>query len=434
MGLSVQVFADSSLESWIATERKVSLDKILKNISPPGTARGTVVASPSKDNPNYYFHWVRDSSLTMDQIVWLYDHAQGSDRSFYLGLIEDYVSLSVQEQSEPSQEGIGEPRYNGDGSVDTIPWSRPQFDGPALRALTLLHFLKSFGGAYPPAEEVIRKDLSFVLSHWRLPCFDLWEELRGLHFYTQSVQLAALEAGVRYFQTVGDNEFSLTLNQSAIDEAIELEKYWVQGSRYLGASRDLQLPDGSHYKASNLDTAVVLGHLHASRSMNEDHLIATTFAIERTFANFYSLNQALVMPAIGRFTDDVYYGGNPWFMTTAALAEVFYRLAYELKQGAALEVTSLNLEFLTLVSASPLKQGVVITSSDPLHAELVNALVERGDEELSVIKKFAGPQGELSEQFDRNSGVLLSAPDLTWSYASFLSATNYRALALSGSK
>jgi len=50
----------SSLESWLEGEEKIALDKLLRNVAPggvnaPDAAPGTVIASPSKSHPNYYY-------------------------------------------------------------------------------------------------------------------------------------------------------------------------------------------------------------------------------------------------------------------------------------------------------------------------------------------------------------------------------------------
>lgn len=50
----------SSLDAWVEQEEKIALQKLLDNISPggkntEGAAPGTVIASPSKSEPNYYF-------------------------------------------------------------------------------------------------------------------------------------------------------------------------------------------------------------------------------------------------------------------------------------------------------------------------------------------------------------------------------------------
>ena len=44
---------------------------------------------------------------------------------------------------------------------------------------------------------LLRYDLDYTLSHWPLPCCDLWEEAIGFHYHTRLVQQAALAEGAR---------------------------------------------------------------------------------------------------------------------------------------------------------------------------------------------------------------------------------------------
>jgi glucoamylase len=53
----------SSLVSWLEQEEKTALDKLLRNVAPGGVnalhaAPGTVIASPSKSHPNYYYQCI----------------------------------------------------------------------------------------------------------------------------------------------------------------------------------------------------------------------------------------------------------------------------------------------------------------------------------------------------------------------------------------
>lgn len=50
----------SSLDAWIREEEKIALGRLLRNIAPggpncPDAVPGTVIASPSKEHPNYYY-------------------------------------------------------------------------------------------------------------------------------------------------------------------------------------------------------------------------------------------------------------------------------------------------------------------------------------------------------------------------------------------
>ena len=49
-----------SLDSWLASEEKIALDKLLANVAPLGrnvqdAAQGSVIASPSREHPNYFY-------------------------------------------------------------------------------------------------------------------------------------------------------------------------------------------------------------------------------------------------------------------------------------------------------------------------------------------------------------------------------------------
>jgi hypothetical protein len=61
-------------------------------------------------------------------------------------VLKEYVTESdkLQRTSNPSGDyqgaGIGEPKFNVDGTAYTGSWGRPQTDGPAIRATVLIEF------------------------------------------------------------------------------------------------------------------------------------------------------------------------------------------------------------------------------------------------------------------------------------------------------
>lgn len=72
----------------------------------------------------------------------------------------------------PSGKGLGEPKYNVDGTRYNGNWGRPQRDGPALRAIALItysNWLASNGQASRAKTVVwpiISNDLSYVGQYW----------------------------------------------------------------------------------------------------------------------------------------------------------------------------------------------------------------------------------------------------------------------------
>lgn len=74
----------------------------------------------------------------------------------------------------PSGRGLGEPKYQVDGTRFNGAWGRPQHDGPPLRAVALISYAKWLAGQGEEGEEeardiiwpVIRNDLSYVGQYW----------------------------------------------------------------------------------------------------------------------------------------------------------------------------------------------------------------------------------------------------------------------------
>ncbi|KAJ3070049.1 Glucoamylase, intracellular sporulation-specific, partial [Quaeritorhiza haematococci] len=176
-----------------------SLDYMFRNIAPPGTAPGSVMAATSKVDPPYFFHWIRDAALTMDVVVKLYsESANPNTTAFYEKTLWDFARLSRSQQSakgcQPYVSGVcealggpGEVKYNPDGSVFTGPWGRLQNDGPALRASTLIRFAEAYlkkGGDLKvvrerlydgvlPSQTTVKVDLEYVGHVWKNKGFDL---------------------------------------------------------------------------------------------------------------------------------------------------------------------------------------------------------------------------------------------------------------------
>jgi len=168
-----------TLERWIERQYPVAARNMLRSISAtdvvkprPGfgqtivPVRGSVVASPvpaSYDpDPDYFFHWYRDSAVVIDALR-LLDSADeaGHFRDFVrfslslnglLGadLVEnagwrarvaaDFEQFVREDADLASIEIRGETRVNPDGSLDISRWNRPQYDGIAARVLTVLRW------------------------------------------------------------------------------------------------------------------------------------------------------------------------------------------------------------------------------------------------------------------------------------------------------
>nr|WP_232372672.1 glycoside hydrolase family 15 protein [Acuticoccus mangrovi] len=371
-------------------------------------AAGSVLASPVPalwdPEPDYFYHWVRDAGVVMLSAVPL------SADPAWRRRLADYVrfSLAIATRPGPAHNPLaettsadhrrflrpdaelaalhgdallGEPRANADGSVDVERWSRPQFDGPALRALSVLAAMEVFAHAPGPveaAERLLRLDLGHVLAHAGEPAIGPWEEEpAALDAFTLLAQRAALAAAGERLGDIGP-----ALRR--IDRA--LDALWC----------------GDHFKASSnaepgeSDAATILGALlgaaDAPFGVGDERMAGTARHIARWSRAAYPL--AADLPLVGRFPGDVYFGGNPWLPTSLGFAEFHFRrarlLGYE--------------------------------------AELV-----AGTRYLEAVRRALPQPGALPEQLDRTTGAPTSCRDLTWSHAALLAAAQARRDALSSS-
>ena len=117
----------NGLDDWIQEQRNTSMRFLLDNIAPfgsnaRGAAPGSVIASPSKHAPNYYYQWVRDAAITMAEVV--AEYGETKDEGLKT-IVEQYAKLqdSIQNTFNPSggytTGGLGEPKFMVDGAPFT---------------------------------------------------------------------------------------------------------------------------------------------------------------------------------------------------------------------------------------------------------------------------------------------------------------------------
>eukprot|EP00755_Sulcionema_specki_P017965 Sspe_Gene.65684::Locus_38851_Transcript_1_1_Confidence_1.000_Length_1326::g.65684::m.65684 len=122
----------------------------------------------------------------------------------------------------------------------------------------------------------------------------------------------------------------------------------------------------------------------------------------------------------GRYDGDHYAGGNPWVLAVCVKAELFYRTAQQvLLEGDEKAATTAG------AWSAVLKD---YDTSSATAASLAAKLARSGDDLLhrlhDIVEKF---QFHLPEQLDKSTGALVSATDLTWSYATLFRAMHHRA-------
>ena len=414
----------------------------------------------------------------MDALVNIYADDPTSSRASSLSTILDaYTSLqsSIQHTSNPSGKfddlsGLGEPKFRVDGKPFTGSWGRPQRDGPALRALTLMHYLREYNASHPslwtsagsedfygpfytaemPPRSIIKADLEYVSHFWNQSGFDLWEEVEGLHFFTLMVSARSLREGSHLARSFGDAGAADWYQEQAGYAENLLRKFWNAQKGHL--------VETLWSKRSGLDCGLLLGSLHAlpkSASGDDavyppwsDEILVSLLALTRDQRNRFPINSrpsdqddedvdetSLQGTGIGRYPEDVYdgygnsrRGGNPWFLCTSSAAEVLFQTASHVSVAGTLTITETGLPFYeALLASSSLDVNTgTFSPSDALFHSVIERLQSVGDEFLQVVKTHVDADGRMSEQFDRVTGYMRGAEDLTWSYGAFLQAVRAR--------
>ena len=400
--------------------------------------KGSIVASPVlaayDPDPDYFFHWFRDSAVVVDALRLVLADG-GITSAAALDYFRDFVQFSLSlltldgrslVTSSTWRAGVqpdfakfirtdadlgavhgglvsAEARVNPDGTLDISNWARPQHDGPPLRLLSVLRWVRdvTFDPALGAAvEQLLRADIAFTCGRWRIPSFDIWEEEKGQHYYTLRVAAEALEEGANWLEThrgaqsdmQGDAEEARLCRADAQAILRMLDGYWLDDAGYY---RSRVLEAGAR-SSKELDIAVIFAAIHGAggagaHSVQDPRMQATLNRLEALFDAEYPINRdrpAGRGPAMGRYKGDVYYSGGAYYFSTLAAAEFCFRAAVGKHATAA--------------------EG--------------RAFVDRGNAYLETVRAYTPSSGDLSEQFDQKSGAQTSARHLAWSYAAFISS------------
>lgn len=470
---------EAPLDRWIDQECRFAAAAMLRLVSATDLAcdrpafgqhlvpvRGSVMAAPpavQQGDPDYTFHWLRDSALIMDAVRVLAETgALGEEAA---ELFDDFVGFSLATSQlsgpaflaelrairrrtdpaflqyvRPDDELValvgdrlrGEVRFNPDGTLDITRWGRPQNDGPALRALTLLRWRDGASGRASKAmAELLLGDLDYVAAHWHEPCYDIWEEEKGLHYYTHLVQRTALARGATWVEDGGDRVRASRYRAEVRELDRALDAYWSRAKGLYRSRREVAAGD----PARELDIATVLAVVHAdmpagAHSILDPRVHATLARLETFFAGALAINAGLspgAVPVVGRYPEDVYFGGGAYYFATLGVAEFHYRLAAAIRAGRTVRLNAGNRPFFSRFLADVDLSGRRLPADGRSRDTVAAALADRGDALVALLRSFTPPSGELSEQLDRQDGHQTSAKNLGWSYAAFITAAAARA-------
>lgn len=175
---------------------------------------------------------------------------------------------------------------------------------------------------------------------------DLWEEVSGSSFFTIAAQHRALVEGSTFARQVGSS--CSYCDSQAPQILCFLQSFWT-GSYTLanfGGGR------------SGKDANTLLGTIHTfDPDAGCDDLtfqpcsarsLANHKAVTDSFRSVYSINSGIAAGqpvAVGRYAEDSYYNGNPWYLCTLAAAELLYDAIYQWDRIGSLTIDSVSLGF-----------------------------------------------------------------------------------------
>ena len=424
---------------------------------------GAVIAAPAmrdaKFSQCYYFHWVRDGAITIGSVCALYEKCRDpKKKAYYKEIILAYVDFVEKIQQQPELNGInilGEPKFNIDGTLWTEAWGRPQIGGINCQILVLCNIIRVLtleGNNEKIIEKIynsspsslLKANLEYCASTWKEETFNVWEELKGEHFSVALPRRFALLAGAAVASHLGDPGAAAYYTETAGHITDLLRGHWNEELGYYFETRNEE-----NLLGGGIDSSVLMSIFYAQAHPFDKEFILTSyrslstiFYVRNSFESLYKINvdnkmQGVKGLLIGRYTQDIYDGnqsiyGNPWFLCTNLLAGTYYALAKQLLQGETILVNTLVQQFLLQTAPNvTFLLNDIINSKHKNFSKFIACLLEEGDAILSLIKKYCityedGSAMHMSEQIDRASGEQVSARDLSWSYATLISAVNER--------
>ena len=372
------------LDHWIERQYRHAAGAMLRSVSAVGIVKkrpgfgqtvspqkGSIVASPVLApmirSPDYFFHWFRDSAVVIDALRLLFEDGSCRRRalSHFAGFralqpgaaafwtdaavaapawrsrvspdFRQFVRPDADLAAAHGEALAAETRVNPDGTLDISRWARPQYDGPALRALALLRWVRSMrfdAELECRGSMLLRADLPLRAITGATPCFDIWEEEKGLHYYTLRVRLrrwSRAQFGWRH----GARQRGAGAAAAPTAIGQQLDGYWLEdrvttGRAYWKRQRS----------AKELDIAVIFAAIHAGgrtapipcRIPHACHAGKIGGVVRCRISD--QPRRPPRGPAMGRYAGDVYYSGGAYYFSTLAAAEFCFRAALAHCRGA----------------------------------------------------------------------------------------------------
>lgn len=114
--------------------------------------------------------------------------------------------------------------------------------------------------------------------------------------------------------------------------------------------------------------------------------LANHKVVTDSFRSIYTLNSGIAegtAVAVGRYPEDSYYNGNPWYLCTMAAAEVLYDALYQWNRIGSLTINSVSLSFFQDMDSSAATG--TYSSSSATYSTIVSAVKTYADGYMSIV-------------------------------------------------
>ncbi len=419
--------------------------QLVRNILPNGAVVGANSRGDKPDEPNYWFYWQRDGSISLGHLIawqqeppaWLDSHELGNRIQSSL----DFVGATQRVGS------LGTSRYHVTGDP-VLGFGNPQLDGPAWSALMLARLAQ-------PAERwpQLKRYLDFLLTPaGQGASMDLWEFNYGRLFTTEFLAHRALLAGADVAARLGQSQDAARYQVEADRLFAGLADFIAPQEGYLRISLDSE--DPWLQTISGLDMAVIAAYVSTADevapysrwgrdldSLAHPAVLATLSRLETAFQLLYQTNREWAASGnrgwgLGRFPEDANdglgsSGGNPWPLATLWGAQFYYRLAQATSQALGSPDAQLTLADLRQADFFGRLTGAAVEPGRSINLQtwrqtLAPALLASGDAYLNFVAHHVPDDVGVTEQIDRDSGRPHGAPALSWGLSELIATLALR--------
>ncbi|KAI0064146.1 glycoside hydrolase family 15 protein [Artomyces pyxidatus] len=428
----------SDLDDYITTQTPISENGLLNNTGlSAGAALGVVAVSTQIGIPEIAYTWIRDAALVYD--FWI-DRLTLGDTTLR-STLDDMVAVLTKSQHVRSPSGnvttggLAEPRFHLDLSPDLGPFTRPENDGPALRAINLMKYanwlLDNENGTwvYDNLWPAIDLNLNWIAYHWPEESYELWETVYTQSYWTAAVQYRMLTMGVALGHRIKRDFDEIKYEGEALKILMYMQTFWdaEQGCMRGNTAANRTGIDSAALLLSIFNYDQSAGCDPLTFQPCSDRALSNLKVTIDSFRRIYpiSSNISVHKPVpIGLFPEDTTGGGQPWFFSIFGAAEQLYDALWTWDALGHLSVTPVSHAF--FASFAPNITLGVYAKASQTYRNLTDAIRTYADEFILLCAQYTPPGSVLVQGFDKVSGAPFGVPGLSRSLSASLTAFNAR--------